>query len=317
MYPLLLTPPCMDYLWGGEKLKKEYNIVSDKTPLAECWTLSVRDDYSSIVANGDYAGKTLKQVLGVWGDEAIGKNAAEFPYFPILIKLIDAKEQLSVQVHPNDDYAMRVEGEFGKTEMWYVVDCEPDAKLYYGFNQDLSKDEFKSKIENNELDSVCNVVRVNKGDVFFIPAGMLHSIGAGILVAEVQQNSNTTYRVYDFGRKDALGNTRELHIEKALDVTDLSKTDVDIKSVDSVSVEGGTVKNISKCRYFTTDILEVETKMNVFNQDSFVSLLCLDGECDIIYDDGSVHLYKGQSVYIPADFSCDIVGKSQIMKSYV
>ena len=317
IYPLILTPPCMDYLWGGEKLKKEYNIKTDKKPCAEAWMLADRNDYSCTVQNGEYAGRTLKEVLDIWSDEVIGENAAKFPYFPLLIKLIDAKSQLSVQVHPNDEYAMKVEGEFGKTEMWYVVDCEPGAYLYYGFKNDLTKDEFKSYIEQNRLDEVCNKVAVHKGDCFFIPSGMLHSIGAGILVAEVQQNSNTTYRVYDFGRVGADGKPRALHIDKALDVTSLKATDSTIENSEYEKVPGGKIRPLVKCDYFTSSIVDLDTKMNFRNDNSFISLVCLDGVCDATYKGGSFRMVKGMSVFVPAKTDLTIYGMAKLLKSEI
>lgn len=168
--------------------------------------LSAYKDGMNIVLNGEHKVKTINEVLEIWPKSALGKNAEKFSYFPILIKLIDAKQKLSVQVHPDDEYALSVEGEYGKTEMWYVVDCEEGAELVYGFKENISKEEFEKRIKDNTLTDVCNSVPVHKGDVFFIDAGTLHAIGEGILIAEVQQNSNTTYRVSDYGRLGADGN---------------------------------------------------------------------------------------------------------------
>ena len=219
MYPLLLKAPIKDYIWGGTRLKTEFGFETEKEIAAEGWMLSCHKDGTNTVLNGEFAGKILTEVLDIWGKEALGKNAERFTYFPLLIKLIDAKDKLSVQVHPDDSYALKNEGEYGKTEMWYVVDCDEGASLIYGFNKEISKEEFESRIKDNTLSEVCNYVPVKKGDVFFIGAGTLHAIGEGILIAEVQQNSNTTYRVSDYGRLGADGNPRPLHIEKAVDVT--------------------------------------------------------------------------------------------------
>lgn len=321
MYPLLLTPPCMDYLWGGVKLKKDYNIKSDKTPLSEAWMLSCRDDYCNIVENGYMSGKSLSDVLENWGVAALGKNAARFPYFPLLIKLIDAKDQLSVQVHPNDDYALKNEGEFGKTEMWYILDCEPGAALYYGLNRDISKPELKKYIEQNRLDEILNRVEVHKGDVFFIPAGVIHSIGKGILLAEVQQNSNLTYRVYDFGRVGADGKPRALHIDKALEVMNLSAQKNDQNNVNQASSEpkihGGNVKQLCRCDYFNARVLDMNYKTTICNNDSFTSLVCLDGFCDIAYRGGSLRMIKGTSVFVPAGVDIEIYGTATLLVSDV
>jgi len=223
MYPLLLKPPVKDYLWGGSRLKTEFGFQTEKEIAAEAWVLSCHKDGSCIVSNGEFAGKTLPEVLELWGDNALGEKATKFPYFPLLIKLIDAKQKLSIQVHPDDEYALANEGEFGKTEMWYVVDCDEGAELIYGFSENISKEEFERRIKDNTLTEVCNSVPVHKGDVFFISAGTLHAIGEGILIAEVQQNSNTTYRVSDYRLIDADGKPRPMHIEKAVDVTNSDK----------------------------------------------------------------------------------------------
>ena len=222
MYILKLDAPCKDYLWGGTRLRDEYGKKSDKEKLAESWELSCHKDGQSVIANGEFEGKTLTEYIDKCGKGILGKKCERFEYFPILIKLIDAKDNLSVQVHPDNEYAMRVEGEYGKTEMWYIVDREEGAELLYGFKKEISREEFAERIKNNTLLEVTNNVPVHKGDVFFIDAGTLHAIGKGILIAEIQQNSNTTYRIYDYGRVGADGKPRELHIEKACEVTQLT-----------------------------------------------------------------------------------------------
>ena len=231
-YPLLLKPVVKDYLWGGTRLKTEFGFETDKEISAEGWMLSCHKDGTNTVKNGAYAGKPLDEVLRLWGYEE---------KFPILIKLIDAKDRLSVQVHPDNKYALENEGEYGKTEMWYVVDCEEGAQLIYGFNKKISRSEFEERIKNNTLDEVMNYVPVKKGDVFFIKAGTLHAIGKGILIAEIQQNSNTTYRVSDYGRLGADGKPRELHVKNAVDVT---VTDVP-------TIPYGNVGEVTKYKYST------------------------------------------------------------------
>ena len=219
LYPMKLTAPCKDYLWGGNRLREEYGKVSDADKIAESWELSCHKDGQSVIADGEFKGLTLSELIEKQGKEVLGDNCKKFDNFPILIKLIDAKDNLSVQVHPNNDYALRVEGEYGKTEMWYIVDCEEGASLYYGFSREISKEEFVERIEQKTLLEVLNKVEVQKGDVLFIEPGTIHAIGKGNLIAEIQQNSNVTYRVYDYGRKGADGKERDLHIEKALQVT--------------------------------------------------------------------------------------------------
>lgn len=221
MFPLLLAPSIKDYLWGGRRLADEFGYPC-KEKAAEAWVLSCHKEGPSIVRGGPLDGRPLPQVLEEWGPAALGERAAAFPYFPLLIKLIDARDRLSIQVHPDDAYALRTEGEYGKTEMWYVLDCKPGARLIYGLDTGLTREQFREHIEKGTVTEVCNFVPVHKGDVFFIEAGTLHAIGEGILIAEVQQNSNTTYRVSDYGRLGADGRPRPLHVDKAVEVTRLA-----------------------------------------------------------------------------------------------
>ena len=317
-YPLLLTPPIKDYIWGGTRLKTQYGFKTDKDIAAEAWVLSCHKDGSSVVANGELAGKTLPEVLELWGDAAIGAKAAAFPYFPLLIKLIDAKDRLSVQVHPDNEYALRVEGEFGKTEMWYVMDCEPGAQLIYGFNRELTKEQLRDYIEKDTLPEVCNFVPVKKGDVFFIEAGTLHAIGAGILIAEVQQNSNTTYRVSDYGRLGADGKPRPLHVDKAVDVTNPVPPTIPYGAIgETAPIEGGSLRPLASCDLFTAELLNVENTVTVGLDDSFVSLLCLDGEATLTCGGETLTLTKGASVFVPAGMKAAVTGKAQLLKSNV
>ena len=201
---------------GGQKLITDFNKKTQLSKAAESWELSTHKDGESVVATGSFKGLKLSEYIKENGNaECIGKKAAKFDFFPMLIKLIDAKDKLSIQVHPDDEYALRREGEYGKTEMWYIVDCEEGAYIYYGVKQEITKDELADRIKNNTLTDVLNKVPVKRGDVFFIPAGTIHAICAGILICEIQQNSNTTYRIYDYDRRDANGNPRQIHVEKA------------------------------------------------------------------------------------------------------
>ena len=216
---LKLKPAFKDYIWGGTKLRDDFGFKSDLKKIAEGWMLSCHKDGENIIDGGKFDGKTLSEVIKETGKDILGTKAQKYDFFPILIKLIDAKDNLSVQVHPNDDYALRVEGEYGKTECWYVIDCDEGAELIYGFKKKISNEEFRKRIEDNTFLDIVNHVKVKKGEFFFIESGTLHAIGKGILLAEIQQNSNTTYRVYDYNRLGADGKPRELHTEKALDVT--------------------------------------------------------------------------------------------------
>lgn len=320
LYPLLLKPAVKDNLWGGTRLIEEFG-YEGKDIAAEAWVLSCRPDGPAVIQNGELKGNTLSDAVTLWGNAALGKNAATFGSFPLLIKLIDAHDRLSVQVHPGDEYAMRVEGEPGKTEMWYVVDCEPGAQLILGFNRNIDKHEFHSRIENGTLLDVLNFVPVKKGDVFFIEAGTLHAIGSGILIAEVQQNSDTTYRVYDYERRGADGKPRELHIQRAVDVTNTVVTTLQSNRFETHTAVGGTSRLLAECEYFTSSLLTVSGMMEVYNKQSFCSLLCLDGECVLETESTEINLIKGGSVFLPAGLSAQISGNAErpaeILYSYI
>jgi len=329
-----IHPACKQYLWGGEKLIREYGISSQNTPLAEAWVLSAHSDGDSRISfsegelcsegketsegkvcsegkessegesfseeESSSEGESFAEYLKCH-PEAVGSFGKAFPFFPTLIKLIDAKKALSIQVHPDDSFALSREGQYGKTEMWIVLEREEGAFLYFGFQKDYTEEEIRRAIEAENFPSLLCKVMVEPGDVFFIPAGTVHAIGAGILLAEVQQNSNLTYRVYDYGRKDAQGNTRELHVEKALEVMNRKqlsayrqeafkkqgKKPVGEKAAgESATGEKAAGKNvyleqIGSCEYFTVDRLFLEE--NAFysgklTEESFLSLLVLEGE---------------------------------------
>lgn len=300
MAVLKLTPAFKDYLWGGTRLRDDFQKDCDFDKIAESWELSCHKDGPSTISNGEFKGLTLSEYIEKAGKSVLGTDCEKFDNFPILIKLIDAKDNLSVQVHPDNEYALRVEGEYGKTEMWYIVDCDEGATLLYGFKDTISKDEFAQRIADNTLLEVTNAVPVKKGDVFFIQAGTLHAIGKGILIAEIQQNSNTTYRIYDYGRVGKDGKPRELHVEKAKDVTDLCPA----KAYPETPIEqkdGYTSKLLSSCDYFTTYAIDVESKAVLeADEKSFVSLLILEGDGKVIGDD-TVEFKKGDSIFVPAE----------------
>lgn len=298
MRPMLLTPVYKDYLWGGERLKTEYGKRTDITPLAESWELSCHKDGASGIADGEY--KTLPEFLAA-NPAAVGTNGAKFSYFPILFKLIDAKNDLSLQVHPNDEYALRVEGEYGKTEQWIVLDAEPEARLVFGFKNDISKDEMRAKIADNTILDVVNLVPVKRGDVFFIPSGAMHAIGKGIVIAEIQQNSNTTYRVYDYGRLGADGKPRPLHVEKAIDVTDTSAYKQSAQGYAARAVGGCQIETLADCDYFKTERLTLNGACTLTaDETSFVGLFCAEGTAELTAQGGALTLSKGQTAFLPA-----------------
>ena len=276
---LLLEPTLKETIWGGRKLIDDYGFETSLSNAAEAWILSCHKDGPSFVTNGEFKGKTLQEVIDINGREILGTNNADINDFPILIKLIDACDKLSVQVHPGDEYARAVENENGKTEAWFVLDCEEGAQLIYGVNRDMEREEFAAKIEDGSLMEVMNCVNVKPGDVIFIPSGMLHAIGAGILLAEVQQSSNTTYRVFDYNRKDKFGNTRELHIKKATDVVNLKYSEADFSAMGEKIMFGDSSKTkLCECEYFAMTSVEVNGEITDFaDEKSFVSLLVLDG----------------------------------------
>ena len=299
MYILKLNPVFKDYLWGGTKLRDEYGFKSDLSKLAEGWMLSCHKDGENTIENGEFFGKTITEVVKE-NPDFLGENGKKFEYFPILIKIIDAKDDLSVQVHPDNEYAMRVENEYGKTECWYILDCDEGAELIYGFNRDISSVEFKNRITDNTFLETVNKVKVKKGNLFFIEAGTLHAIGKGILLAEIQQNSNTTYRVYDYGRLGADGKPRDLHVAKAIDVTNCTPP---VHSTDPegelVVCDGYSRQLLTKCDLFNVEKISIKDKYcDIADEKSFVSILVTDGNGII----GDIEIKKGDSLFIPANY---------------
>ena len=319
-YPMKLTAPLKDYLWGGTRLKEEYGKETALEKVAESWELACHRDGYSVIANGPAEGQTLEAWLSHAGREMLGTNAARFSYFPLLVKLIDAHDDLSVQVHPDDDYALRIEGEYGKTEMWYIVDAAPGAELLYGFRREITKEEFRQRIADHTLlDAVCRVP-VKKGDVFFIPAGTLHAIGKGILICEIQQNSNTTYRVYDYGRVGADGKLRDLHIDKALDVTRLGPAPGHTEDGAAPDIfEGAQTRLLAACDYFTVYHLTIDGLCTLSaGEDSFQCLTALSGSLVLTSDSGELHVKKGESVFLPAGLGrCALQGTAELILSKV
>ncbi len=287
-----LSPACKSYLWGGDRLKKEFHKSSFDPIIAETWELSCHPDGPCTVADGSFAGRTLREYLEQTGAGALGTNCARFKDFPILVKLIDARQALSVQVHPNNAFARKHENQYGKTEMWYVIDCEPGAFLYFGLKKKVSREEFRKHIEANTLDQILNAVPVHKGDTFFIAAGTIHAIGKGIVIAEIQQNSNVTYRLYDYGRVGADGKPRELHIDKALEAARLEPPY-------TTYTFGG---HLAQSDCFTVDRFEVQfgTIQGTAADDSFHSLLIVDGEGEACCGDEKRSVRKGDCLFIQA-----------------
>ncbi|MBQ7368507.1 MAG: class I mannose-6-phosphate isomerase [Clostridia bacterium] len=293
-----LFPECKDYVWGGEKLKTEYGKQTDKTPCAESWELSFHKDGLTKLANG----KTLAESVAV---ADLGENVKKFPFFPVLNKFIDAKENLSVQVHPSDDYALRNENSFGKTEMWYIVSAERGAGIYLGFNREVTKTEFEKAIKENRLTELLNFYEVKAGESYFIPSGTIHAIGKGCLIYEIQQNSNLTYRVYDYARTDKNGKPRELHIEKALKVTNLNK-------FTPVSFGAGV---LGQSEYFTVKKINVAGRYALNTaQSSFACITCVKGTGELAGE----KISRGDSFFVPAGYGeYEAIGEMELIETKI
>lgn len=284
-----LKPACKDYMWGGRRLATEFGIDSDENILAEAWTLSCHPDGVSIISSGDFEGKTLAEYIKMNGAEILGSNCHNLQDFPIIIKLIDASETLSVQVHPDNEYALAHEGQRGKNEVWYVIDAEDGAQIFCGLKKKISREEFVVRIKNNSLVEVLNAVPVKRGDVLFIPAGTIHAIGKGVLLFEVQDNSNVTYRIYDYGRG------RTLHIAQAVDVANLNPPTMRDESYPHVIVG----------KFFCVDRLTLDGKIlsqasGIVDGRSFLNVLILDGEGIITCGGEELRYRKGESFFVTA-----------------
>ena len=292
---LKLSPITKQIIWGGERLAREYGKGTPGEKIAESWELTSRKDGVNTIVGGSFDGALLSDWLDAHKDAVCKGWDGE--RFPLLIKLIDAEADLSIQVHPDDEYAALHTTDLGKTEMWYIVDAAPDAKIIYGLKKKYSADEVRTAIANGTLEELMNYVPVKKGETYFIPSGMVHAICKGILIAEIQQNSNITYRVYDYNRVGADGKLRELHVEDALAVIG--------KIEDPSAVCAQTDENkgiIAKCGYFTVYHFENKPFSMTADENSFVHLLCLGGNATITHNAGNMTIAKGESVFVPAGF---------------
>lgn len=301
LYPLKFKPVLKDKIWGGKKLRELLNKKEASDQCGESWEISGVEGNYSVIENGFLAGNNLSEILEIYMDELVGEKTYNKSgnEFPLLIKFIDANDNLSIQVHPDDELAAKRHNSFGKTEMWYVMEAENGAELIVGFNQKANKELYMSHLNDNKLAEILNREIVSKGDVYFMPAGRVHAIGAGCLIAEIQQTSDVTYRIYDFNRKDANGNLRELHTELAVDAIDFDyypeyKTMYDLKP--------NTTAEIVQCDYFKTNLLELDKGLDrdFTPFDTFVIYMCLEGSTAIKYNAGGETVEKGQTILIPA-----------------
>lgn len=315
---LKLQPYGKDYLWGGTRLRDEYRKRIDLTPLAETWECSVHPDGPSVTANGEFKGQTLSTVLE-HHPEYLGTKVQNGE-LPILVKFIDAKKDLSVQVHPDDAYAKEHEGDNGKTEMWYVIDAEEGASLIYGFQHKVSEEILRKAIGTGTLDKHLQKIKVHKGDTYFVPAGTVHGIGAGILIAEIQESSNVTYRVYDYDRVDKNGKKRELHFDKAVRVMNMDVTpDVKQNPRFVKHYPGCSRELICRCQYFETERIQVTKGFSFSVRDeSFQVLMCLDGYGQVETMDADqrpMRFCKGETLFLPAGIGrCLVVGDATVLK---
>ena len=310
MYPIKFENLYYERIWGGKDLEKFRNNVPEGV-IGESWDIACHKNGTGKVANGELKGKGFDEVIKEYGNKFLGNSISIDEDFPLLIKLITAKDKLSVQVHPNDEYAKRVENDLGKTEAWYVVDAEEGASLIVG-TKDCDKEIFKKAIEDGNLDKYLNKIPVKKGDFFYVQSGLVHAICEGILIAEIQQSSDTTYRVYDYNRG------REIHVEKALDVIDFS--------LKGENTQGITIKNdgydktyLCLGEYFTIQKYEVNTSVKeASDEDRFYLFTCVDGEGTIKYNGGEEKISMGDSIFIPASLGeYELCGKFTLLKSYV
>lgn len=315
-------PILKSIIWGGSEICKFKGIEPQQDGVGESWEISGVEGNVSVVANGELKGESLEKLIGRFGAQLVGKKIYEKfnNTFPLLIKFIDAKDNLSIQVHPNDSLAKERHNSFGKTEMWYVINADKGAFLYSGFAKQMDPDSYVKSIENNTFVDSLAKHDVQKGDVFFLPAGRVHAIGAGTFIAEIQQTSNITYRIYDYNRKDANGNGRELH-------TELAKDAIDFELYDNYQVDYEEKKNqpvrLESCKYFTTNLLELDKPLtqNYADRDSFVIYICMGGTCTISDNKGNtLDVKQGESILIPADTaSVEIkpAGNVLLLETYV
>jgi len=322
LYPLKFKPIYKDYIWGGRNLEKLNKKLPDGN-VAESWGISCHKDGMSIVENGELAGKTLEEIIKEYGEEILGTSIKKRfgDNFPLLIKLIDANKDLSVQVHPNDEYAkINENGENGKNEIWYIISSRPDAKIVYGLKKDITKEEFLNSIKENKIKDCLNYREVSPGDFIYIPAGTIHAIGEGIVIAEIQQSSNLTYRVYDYDRLDKNGNKRELHIDKAMEVINFNPIKNDEQEEGKIHIGKSSTKQCKiKSEYFNVDLYDINEEINkVSDKNTFYIYVIIEGKGKINYADESMDIAVGDSVLIPAGLGeYNIEGQVKLLKTYI
>lgn len=317
LYPLQFEPILKDRIWGGEKLKTILNKPITSKITGESWELSTVEGDVSVIANGHLAGKSLNDLIdsnpeGLLGTAVYKRFGKQFP---LLFKYLDAREDLSIQVHPNDELAKKRHNSFGKTEMWYVLQADKDSKLIVGFKEDSNAAEYVENLKNKTLLSILDNVNVEVGDVFFLETGTVHAIGAGMVIAEIQQTSDITYRLYDFDRVDAAGNQRELHVDLALDAINYNKIDTYKKYKKDLNQSNSVVD----CPYFTTNFIPLDGKVAVNKSgNSFTVYMCVEGEFELEYEDSKFKYIKGDTILVPAVLKSFVIsGKGSLLEIYI
>jgi len=316
-YPLVFEPILQDRIWGGTKLKTDLgkNIPTQTT--GESWELSAVEGNVSVVKNGAFAGKPLTDLLEDYPDDILGTAVHKRfgKQFPLLFKFLDAREDLSIQVHPNDALAKERHNSFGKTEMWYVMQADEGSRIIVGFNHKSSAEEYLEKLESKKLIDILNEVPAKKGDVYFLETGTIHAIGAGIVIAEIQQTSDITYRIYDWDRVDANGNGRQLHVQEALDAMNYNTTDTQKE----YTKEENTSNAMVDCPYFTTNFLPLNGTANITkNGESFTVYICTEGEYTIEMDGETYNFKKGDTVLVPAAVGAfSLAGEATLLEIYI
>ncbi|MXN91562.1 mannose-6-phosphate isomerase [Flavobacterium sp. Sd200] len=317
LYPLVFEPILQDRIWGGTKLETDLGKKIPTPTTGESWELSAVQGNVSVVKEGEYAGKPLTYLLEEYPAEVLGTKVYEQfgKQFPLLFKFLDAREDLSIQVHPNDALAKERHNSFGKTEMWYVMQADPGSRIIVGFKQKSSAEEYVQKLEEKKLLDILNQVETKKGDVFFLETGTIHAIGAGIVIAEIQQTSDITYRIYDWDRVDANGNARQLHVEEALDAMNYNPTDTQ----KTYNQETNTSNTMVDCPYFTTNFLPLKGSAEVSkNGNSFTVYICTEGDYTVNFDGSDYSFKKGDTVLLPAALkNYTITGTATLLEIYI
>ena len=316
-YPLQFEPILKERIWGGEKLKTVLNKSITSNSTGESWELSAVEGDVSTVSNGEWKGKLLTEIINSFPDGILGtKVYSRFgKQFPLLFKYLDAREDLSIQVHPNDALAKQRHNSFGKTEMWYVMQADDEARIIVGFKEDSSATDYLENLKNKTLLSILDTVKVQSGDVFFLNTGTVHAIGAGLVVAEIQQTSDITYRIYDFDRVDVHGNARELHVDLALDAINYNKVETKKEFTKNINESN----SIVDCPYFTTNFIPLDGAISVSKSGaSFTVYMCVEGSFELKCNDSKLHYIKGDTVLIPAAMNSFILnGKASILEIYI